>query len=105
MRIISHLLLYLCIAFSCNSKTKLELTDLSRDTLLHLTSKSSNPTTIILKVTGFANDTFMLQGFLKIPGGTVDSTFKLDCYTKDFFLSYKALKVTKGNLTIEYIIP
>lgn len=105
MRIIFIFFLYLCIACSCNSKTKLELKDLSRDTIIHLTSRSHNPTTIIFKVSGFANDTFMLQEFLKIPGGAVDSSFKLDCYTKDYSLSYKALKAKKGNLIIEYSIP
>jgi len=43
-------------------------------------------------------DTFMLQEFLKIPGGAVDSSFKLDCYTKDYSLSYKALKAKKAIL-------
>jgi hypothetical protein len=105
MRITFIFLLYLSVASICNSTTKFELKDISRDTIIHLTSESGTPSSIVFKVKGFASDTFMLQEFLKIPGGVVDSSFTLDCYTKDYYLSYKALKAKKGNLVIEYVIP
>lgn len=89
----------------CNSKpNEIKLEKLDKDTTLVLSSNASHPTTLLLTLKGFANDSFSVQDFIKLPGGKIDSSFKLDCYTKDYYLHYQSYKATKGRLSVIYRI-
>lgn len=103
-RVASLLLLpFLC---GCNHQaTTFRITDISKDTIFQAKTHQMNPTTIILTVTGHVNDTFMLQGFIKIPGGDVHEEIKQDCYHPTYNIRYSPFRATKGQLTISYRIP
>jgi hypothetical protein len=94
------------ILYGCSSKgTIFEVIDLSRDTTFIATTTNILPSAIILKVTGQANDTFLLQGFIKVPGGKIDQEIQQDFYGKAYHIRYSSYRATSGRLQISYVVP
>gem|GEM_PF-6502473 len=91
---------------ACHSeRQRFELASVDKDTVIHVQSNKDNTTTMILKITGFVDDTCQLQGFAKFPGGDIDTTLKLDFYGKIFDLRYDSYKAKRGHLVVETFVP
>lgn len=78
------------------------ITRLNKDTTFQATSNKHYPTTIVLNIKGHVNDTFMLQGHIKIPGGDISQEIRQDCYSLPYSIRYTPYKATQGNLGITY---
>lgn len=96
----------LLAVFGCYQAARKTFTieNLGKDTSFQVTA-SSNPTTVIIKLTGFANDSFLIQHYYKIPGGNINDTVQMDFYNKVFDFSYKPYKAKQGKLLVEIYIP
>ena len=74
---------------------------MGRDTTITVNTHRNNPSTLKMRITGFANDTFAINKVV-IPGGSIDTNLFLDWYTKILTVEYKKYKATKGEIEIEY---
>lgn len=83
----------------------MEVTRADRDTVIQINSNKSGNTAINLRITGETNDTFMIQNRIKIPGGKIDTSIRLDFYYTVFEFSYQHHKASSGKLLIHYDIP
>ena len=92
--------------FGCYQAARKAFTikNLGKDTSFQIKA-SSNPTTVIIKLTGFSNDSFLIQNYFKIPGGNINNTVQMDFYNKVFDFSFNPYKAKKGKLTVEIYIP
>ena len=91
---------------ACHSeRQRFELASVDKDTVIHVQSNKDNTTTMILKITGFVDDTCQFQGFAKFPGGDIDTTMQLDFYGKIFDMRYESYKAKRGRLVVETFVP
>lgn len=105
-KVIAPLLVLLTSLYGCSSKRVVfEVTDLSRDTTFIATTNKQFPSFIILKVSGQASDTFLLQGFVKIPGGKINEEIQQDCYHQEYNIRYSPYLVSSCKLQIIYVVP
>ena len=95
-------MLLLIILISCNSKSNtslITLSDLSRDTSISIKTSKKYPTTVKISVTGFANDSFVVNS-ANVKGGNIDTSWHYDWYNNIIIINYKSFKATKGSLRI-----
>ncbi|MBP5998956.1 MAG: hypothetical protein KA534_00740 [Sediminibacterium sp.] len=93
---------------SCEQRGTIVLNNLQNDTTIVVPIKwiTSDPTNVILKIKGYADDTCKLYGYLVLPKGKIDTTFSDETYDPNrFWISYKKYKSKNTSLTIEYSIP
>jgi hypothetical protein len=81
------------------------ISDISKDTVLRITTDKKDNNVIKLTFTGDINDTCLIQDEFKIPGGMVKTKIDFDFYTSTFNLKYKSFKAKSGTLVIDYYIP
>lgn len=110
MKLLFLISFFLILSISCNKIDKgvIFLKDIKKDTIIKIPLKSfGSPTTAILKVKGFVEDTCsLMKTGLILPKGKVDTNFKYDYYnSEEYFLQYYSKKSKKSNLKIEYYIP
>jgi len=98
--IVSVLYLFLFAKLSsCNSIHQVNITDAGKDSVVTIQTHASNVSMVNVKVRGIINDTCLLNG-VKINKGSVDTLLKLDWYSSNLVLTYKAYKATRGKLLI-----
>lgn len=88
---------------ACNRKQEVLIENVSRDTVIIIKTNVTNPTLLRLSVKGFINDSISIN-HVTLYSGSIDTTLRFDCYSKDFAITYKANKVNKGNLLIRYAL-
>jgi hypothetical protein len=102
MKCLTGFLFTLSVLCACNNEGQTVI-DAGRDTTIVITTGKALPNMLSLRILGSANDTFIIQGYYRIPGGReLDTTIKTDWYNDKFPIKYQAHKATMGRLTIRY---
>lgn len=78
--LIVFVVLHLCLISCSGEKEKLTVVDASRDTVFLIKTSKDLTTTINLLIKGYVNDTVMLQGSIKIPGGKINEKLQFDFF-------------------------
>ena len=106
---LSFFILVIIVIFSsCSQKGIIVLNNLKKDTMIFEKIKwtTPGPSTIILNLKGYADDTCYLEGYLILPKMKVDTTFSIERYDpKKFGIDYKKYKSKNTSLKIDYLIP
>jgi hypothetical protein len=106
--ILIFMLISIVTLIGCSQKGTMELNNLKNDTIIFGKIKwtTPGPSTIILNLKGYADDTCYLDGYLILPKIKVDTTFSIERYDpKKFGISYKKYKSKNTSLKIDYLIP
>lgn len=107
--LLSFLAIIIATSFcSCKpSETTFRLTN-SGDTVLAFKTQKSNPTTLLVKITGSSSEDFYIDNVglhIGIPKGVVDTLLRFDHYTSDVSINFKNPKKGKNNLTFVCQVP
>ena len=97
------LFLIVVIASCRNHNYTIIINDLSKDTVIDKITNKNTPTTLLLSIKGWSDDTCIINN-MKINSGHIDTTFNLDWYTRKTVIKYQAYKAKRGKLEINYSI-
>jgi hypothetical protein len=100
----SCLVMFLLTSCDKHNKGEWIITDVSKDVLLTAETNVKMPTTLILQISGYANDSVEVRS-MRLPGGRINEEFKLDHYSSDISVQFRSYKAKKGNLKIKYYLP
>lgn len=92
---------------SCEQKGTIMLDNLQNDTTIIIPIKSitADPSTVILNIEGYADDTCEIDGYL-LPKGKINKTVSPDWYNNEYYsFTYKKYKSKNTSLKIDYYIP
>lgn len=93
---------------SCEQRGTIVLNNLKSDTIIfeHIKWTTPGPSTIILNLNGYADDTCYLDGYVILPNRKIDTSFSIERYDPNKFgISYIKYKSKNTSLKIDYYIP
>jgi PBP1b-binding outer membrane lipoprotein LpoB len=71
-----------------------------KDTSFIIPNKSKNSTILSISINGYSNDSVIINN-IKLPGGNLDTTLKMDWYKDTIIINFKKFKASKGDLILK----
>lgn len=102
--ILGFIALFLIYFYSIGNRGEWVVQDVSRDTVLTAQTNSLTPSTIILEVSGNADDSIKLEG-VSVAGGKIPEEIRMDYYRRKIVIRFDPYKAKKGSVKIKYYLP